>query len=157
MEGRHLESCVNLQGPPCKARYKLSKNVLSFSTTIKQNEFRSTSDISSEGSEWWFLLRVFNYCYLTDKGRWSTYTECNTGESSEANWCCSTRYCKLTERFVSLISSFLFLVIKSYENSLIKQLILLLQVLFNDTIFHNIHYGCLSATTEEVCIQIIMS
>ena len=25
------------------------------------------------------------------------------------------------------------------------------QVLFNDTIFHNIHYGHLSATEEEVC------
>lgn len=26
-----------------------------------------------------------------------------------------------------------------------------MQVLFNDTIFHNIHYGRLSATNEEVC------
>jgi ABC transporter ATM len=26
------------------------------------------------------------------------------------------------------------------------------QVLFNDTIFHNIHYGRLSATKEEVCL-----
>lgn len=30
------------------------------------------------------------------------------------------------------------------------------QVLFNDTIFHNIHYGRLSATKEEVCDRLVL-
>lgn len=29
------------------------------------------------------------------------------------------------------------------------------QVLFNDTIFHNIHYGRLSATKEEVYLEVV--
>ena len=37
------------------------------------------------------------------------------------------------------------------ENYMSRVLMSGYQVLFNDTIFHNIHYGRLSATAEEVC------
>lgn len=38
------------------------------------------------------------------------------------------------------------------SNIITQELVLHDQVLFNDTIYHNIHYGRLSATKEEVWI-----
>jgi hypothetical protein len=91
----------------------------------------------------------FSTC-STDKDRWSRYSGGNAWEFTEVYWCCSTRYCKLTKH-LSLESRIAALAWSCKLWNLSDYV----QVLFNDTIFHNIHYGRLSSTEEEVTFVVL--
>lgn len=62
-------------------------------------------------------------------------------------------FCLIVTTTTSLVAMRILLVVSS--NIITQELVLHEQVLFNDTIYHNIHYGRLSATKEEVYMDIM--
>ena len=88
---------------------------------------------------------------MTGEDRWSGYKKGETWKPEETYWCCSARHSMFNDcsahwlcLFVYMLCILWFLFLSWHSHVLFEQ------VLFNNTIFHNIQYGCLSSTPEEV-------
>lgn len=115
-----------------------------------------------------YLINVYHFINL-DKDRWTWYTEGDAWESPQVNWRCSPGYCEFdhnlaSETFFNYFPCYFWFIGCKIPLLKLWRLWIVIwanfwfscQVLFNDTIFHNIHYGSLSATAEEVR-QVLLS